>query len=395
MRKERKFSIDLLPVMGIIGLALVILYFLLSTLNPGSAGEPPTNDRYHLFTRLYKQLGYSIIEHYPRHLPKPRENMIIYFDYQENPKELKKLINHWVKKGGTLWIAGIEGDKDPISSCKLASSKLKTVYDRSTGAEEGSFVKKTVVRLKGTETKHFAKDNKLDPDGILLESRQGPLCYKIPKGDGWIFALSDSSLLSNEFLQQDKAAVFFNRMLQPYFGRRIYTLRSDLLGQRNASKTIPVLALLFKDKLLFITLQILWILALFMARQGKRFGEPQLIDPYARRTLTEHLKAIGHFYWKTGNSGIVDEINGEYFKYMLGKLTGLQWKDNPTPEDIQKIKTQLSAHDPSITPEQIRDCLKKDPRISTSRLLHKAKAQDRILGHLKVKSQKSKVKTQN
>jgi hypothetical protein len=382
MKQRAKFKVDILPVLGIIGLLLVMLYFLLANFGQSDTGELPPDDPYYLFTRLYKKLGYPVIDHYPRRLPEPDQDLIIYLNYEKNPKELKKLLNQWVKRGGTLWIAGIEGDRDPIESNELAGSNLKTVYSGAVNPEAGASGSKPVFRLKGKYTRHFLPDNNLDPKGILLYARQGPLLYKTKQGDGTIFVLSDSALITNEFLRQDKAAVFFNRILRPYFGKRIYIHRRDLSGPQ---KTTPVLALLFKDKLLFITLQLLWIMALFMAREGKRFGEPQLIDPYARRTLSEHLKAVGHFYQKAGSPGIVDEINGEYFKSMLAKITGLQWKDPPTPGDIEKIKNHLAAHDPGITPEQIRDLLKKDPHITTSRLISKAKEQDRVLKRLKSK----------
>lgn len=381
MRQRKKLKIDILPVLGIIGLLLVMLYFLLSNLNQGStADDPSSRDPYYLFTKLYKNLGYPVINHYPRRLPKPREDLLIYFDYDGNRKELKKILTRWVNQGGTLWIAGIEGNTDPISTSELAGSNIKTVYGGIMNAEAGPSKGKPVLKLKGKYVKHFLKNSDLDSSNILLYSGQGPLLYQTTQGTGSVFVLSDSVLLTNEFLRQDKAAVFFNRLLRPFFGKRIYVLRSGLSG---GPKATPILALLFRDKLLFFTLQLLWIMVLFMARQGKRFGEPQLMDPYARRTLSEHLKAIGHFYQKTGSPGIVDEINLEYFKYMLTKITGLQWKDPPTSEDIEKIKNHLGPNDSGITREQILDSLKKEPHITTSRLQTKAKGQERILKQIK------------
>lgn len=382
MKQGTKFKIDILPVLGVIGLILVMLYFLLSNLNQGGAGEPPARDPYYLFHKLYKNLNYTIIGHYPRRLPEPRGNLMIYFNYDGNEKQFNKLRGQWVKKGGTLWIAGIQGDLDPVSSGGLACSRIKTAFHHRANPEAGPPGGKPVVTLKEKYVKHFIKDSEWDGEGILLDSGPGPLLYKTSEGLGSILVLSDSVLITNEYLRQDRAALFFNRLLQPYYGKQIYIFRADLSG---GPGTIPVLVLLFKDKLLFITLQLLWILALFMARQGKRFGEPQLLDPYARRTLSEHLKAIGHFYQKTGRPGIVDEINGEYFKYRLTKITGLQWKDPPALEDIDKIQNHLGLGDTVITREQIMDCLKKDPHITPSRLYNKAKEQDRILKRLKVK----------
>lgn len=377
-----KQKIDILPILGIIGLVLVMLYFLLANLNQDAAGVPPDRDPYFLFHKLYKKLGYSIIDHYPRQLPGPRGGLIIYFDYGGNKKELTKLRDQWVKNGGTLWIAGIEGDLDPISSNGLTSSRIKTVYQGAGNAGPSSG--KPVLKLKGKNVKHFLPDSDLDPKNILLDSKEGPFLYKTVRGLGSIWVLSDSALLTNEYLRQDKAALFFNRLLQPYYGKRIYILRNDLSG---GPKTIPVLALLFKDKLLFITLQLLWIMVLFMARQGKRFGDPQLMDPYARRTLSEHLKAVGHFYQKTGSLGIVDEINGEYYKYMLTKLTGLEWKDAPTPGDIKKIKDHLRPDDSGVTEEQIMESLNKDPHITANRLHNKSKIQDKVLKQLRGRNQ--------
>lgn len=383
MKQGRKLNVDMMPVLGIVGLVLVILYFLLSNINPGGAGKPPGDDRYYLFTRLYKNLGYRLIEHYPRRLSKHNGDLMICFDYQDNPRELRKLMDEWVEKGGTLWIAGFEGEKDPVGKMTPEQSKLKTVYGGVFSPEAGPAQGRPVVSLKGNSTRHFAKDSGLKPESIILYAREGPLFYRKSQGDGSVWVLSDSVLLANDFLKQKKAALFFNRLLQPFFGKRIYMVRSDLLSSRNSQKTKSILALLFTDRLLYITLQLLWILALFMARQGKRFGEPELVNPYARRTLNEHLKAIGHFYQKAGHAGIVDEINGEYFKYMLAKLTGLQWKDAHGPGEAERIASHPAIQSAGLTREQILEALKKDPRITPHKLMAKARMQERILKELK------------
>jgi hypothetical protein len=269
---------------------------------------------------------------------------------------------------------------------KLRTSSIQTIRVAPSYAAAGRTRIQTINRFGGNYLKHFTPNHDLRKESIILDSKAGPLLYKTFQEGATVFVLSDSALLTNEYLQDDNTAVFFNRLLAPYFTKRIYFIREDLNGP---GKTVSILTFLFQGNLLFISLQLLWMFGLFIAWQGKRFGSPQLADPYARRTLSDHLKAVGHFYQKTNSLRILDEINCDYFKYMLHKITGFQWKEPPGLEDLEKIKklSQTGA----IGKEQFMECLRKDPLISSNRLQTKAKLQDQILKSLNKKLVKGRM----
>lgn len=108
-----------------------------------------------------------------------------------------------------------------------------------------------------------------------------------------------------------------------------------------------------------------------------------MVDPFARRTLSEHLKAVGQFYQKTDALRIIDEINTDYFKYKLSKKTGLHFKSSGQPEELEKIQRYLSPNNSEIDREQLVLSLKNEANITITRLQQKETIRDSILKSLR------------
>lgn len=350
MKRIKEIKIDIVQVLGALGLILAASYFLFINLG----GEPPESNgprgEYSLFYKLYNNLGYRLKELPMSALPKQRGDVLICFDRDLDNEALEEIIEEWVKPGGALFIAGITNSEDPLSSIKVNVSRINSIYARNrTG------LKYRIFEPKGEFLKHLAKETDLSREKVLLDSEQGPLLYKTTKGAGSVFVLTDSDLLKNSYLKEENVAIIFNDLLKPYYWKRIYLIWPAGTGS-SVSKEVPVLALLFRDKMVFITLQLIWVMMLFILWQGTRFGEPQLLDPYRKRTLSEHLNAVANFYQKTNSIKIIDQINLEYFIFKLNKITGRRFKSSPQPEELKQIVEYLENVVPGLSPNQIKFC---------------------------------------
>lgn len=376
MKAGQRSQFDFVPVLGVLGLIFVVLFFLLFSLGGEPTAGLQETDSYALFHKLFRQLGYQVQVQYTRLLPRPEGNLLVYFDYEYDRQNWQQVLRGWVKPGGTVLMAGISDETDPVSSHRLETDPVQFVYGVTPSATPRSKARKLNLKLKEHSLKHLPYPNHLKAGSVLLESTHGPLLYQTTHGAGKIMVLTDSSLLQNDLLREGKTAIYFNRLLEPYFLHRIYIMDPNTARQ---TKPVPLLALLFRGKLGYLTLQLLLLIALFGVWQGKRFGRPQTAAPYARRTLTEHLSAVGNWYQKTGSIAMVDEINCGYFRALVHKATGLQLKEPLQPDELEKLQNVLATRGLALNREQLWDSLTPDPRINLSALQKKEKLQDRIV----------------
>jgi hypothetical protein len=380
MKKEAKRSIELLPVLGIVGLLFVILYFVLANIKVDPGKEPQRRSEYYLFYKLYGRLGYKIGDHPFTTIPLHPGDMAVCFDYDGEQTVLNKGLQQWIERGGTLFVGGLKGKEDPFSSSPIKAAPTRSIIRRRPQAARAA-KEPVLVRLNGRASiQYFTATADVERHHVLLDSEHGPLIYAMKRGKGRIIVLSDSRLLTNDYLRKENLAVFFNQLMRPAFKQRIYILRQDIA---NRQKAVPLLALLFTGKLVYLTLQLLWILLLFIVWQGKRLGEPQLVDPFARRTLSEHLKAVSQFYQKTNALSIVDEINSDYVRYKLWKKTGVQWKERGPSQDAERLRRRLGSNRSGVKLDQVIMGLKREPHITLSRLYQKEKVREAILKSLR------------
>ena len=378
MKPIKRIKIDIVPVLGITGLLIIAFCFLVVNLGGEPLGENWQKGEYTLFYRLYKKLGYRFNELHTSTLPKQQGDLLIHFDMDLKKEELDKVVEQWVKPGGSLFIAGITGFRDPLYFAKLDASPIYSVYEQTQ-----TRLRRRITDLNGELIKHIINGNDIIPQQrVILDSEQGPLLYQTTKGAGLILILTDSDLLKDDYLKEEKVAIFFNELFKPYFKKRIYYILGDTV-QSSPSKATSPLTLLFKDKMRFISLQIIWIFLLFILWQGTRFGEPQSIDPYRRRTLSEHLKAVANFYQKTNSLKILDQINLEYFIFKLNKITGRRFKSSNSPEELNNIIKYLETTFANISVDQIRFCFAKAENQILSQIQSKEKLRNTILKTLK------------
>jgi hypothetical protein len=375
MKQRLKLHIELLPVLGVLGLIFVALYFLILNFGEPSGKPRLENSPYALFYKLYPKLGYRFKIQYSLHLPQPRRDLLIYFDYDGNAAELATLRRQWVQPGGTLLVAGINANVDPISRCRLQTDLLHSGAVVQ-GSEAGVKFTPGRLNLKNQALKHLPVTYQSNRNHIILTSGRGPLAYRTKSGAGTMFVLTDSDLLKNNILRGPAAAVFVNELLRSHYRKRVYLLEPNLARRPRAT---PIIKFLFQNKLLLITLQLLWMGLLFLAWQGKRFGAPQPAAPYARRSLSAHLQAVGNWYHKTNALAIVDAIHCDYFQYLLRKRIGCALKAGHRATGLDQIAALLVAVDSGLGQEQLKASLTKEDPITFSRLQRKVKLQEQIL----------------
>jgi hypothetical protein len=107
------------------------------------------------------------------------------------------------------------------------------------------------------------------------------------------------------------------------------------------------------------------------------------LDPYRKRALSEHLKAVANFYQKTNSLMILDQINLEYFIFKLNKITGRRFKSSNRPEERNIIVKYLETAVPDLSSSQIRLCLSETKNQTLSQIQSKEKLRDTILKSLK------------
>jgi len=380
MKLFKGFKIDIVSVLGVIGLLLTVLCFLSANLSGDSVDRVQQVGPYSLFYRLYKNLGYRLKKLNATTLPNQQGDLLIYLDCNPNKEDLNNLINQWVKPGGSLLIAGINDDYDPFCSAKVNTSRVNSIY-----IKKESRHRQTILKPNGKQLKHLPENNDWALKNAIVFSEQGPLLYHTTQGAGSIYVLTESDLLKISYLREEKVAIFFNDLFKPYFHKRIYLIYEV---PTRTDQAIPVLTLLFKDKMFFVTMQLIWIMLLFVAWQGKRFGQPQLMDPYRKRTLSEHLKAVANFYQKTRSLKIIDHINLEYFKFKLDKIMGRRFKSNGDPKEFENLIRYLGTVLPDISEKQIRFCFSETENLMLNQIQNKERIRNIILKSLKRERQR-------
>ncbi|MCP4136812.1 MAG: hypothetical protein GY754_37930 [bacterium] len=357
-------KIDTKIILGIMGILFIAFYIL-----AGSITQSPESDdgffseqyhRYDFFYKLFRNLDYTVRKYNKKELP-GTENIVFFFDYSEEAAEekndtktektektekkeaakknsskeelipddfdfekskpkiekkpYKETLLKWAESGGTLFILGVDTETDPLSGKPIKEGSYKQIRIDSAISQDV----KSLPMLSG---KYIALPRNPYQVTKLLSTSNGTLLYRKPYGSGSIFILSDSALFANEHMKNEQAAVLVNNLLKPYFENTIYIVQRNLFSYSVSSP----LVILFKSKMLYITLQIMLLCVLFVWWKGTRFGTPVHYRPNARRSLTEHITAVGLLYRKSQSMPIIEKINRSYFIYKVKKQLGLTRK---------------------------------------------------------------------
>lgn len=307
----KKYNPQILIPVGIF-FALILAFTLLQvtgarTVEYGEGSKvSEKHQSYYVFYKLLSRLGYKTRKWYGN-IPRFSKNVIVMFDYNENDSELLEEVVEWVKKGNVLFLIGNRTDNDPVldSPLKTTGEPGEVVVDRAYSEDVDTLFLESASVFEG------------EHDGrALISCEEGDLLVSASLGDGNVYICPDTQFFRNRDLLNYPHGIFLNNLFKKYYDHKIlvYEYKPDIKTAIN-----PIM-ILFKGKLLFVTLQLLLIGLFFCLWKGKRFGSIVKLNPFARRSLKEHLLAIGYFYQRTGYYKVINTIDAKYFLFQLGRI---------------------------------------------------------------------------
>ncbi len=357
-------KINTASVIGIVGLILVALYTVSQLARFDKTGSKTRDSRYQLFYRLFKGLGYQTKHWSEEELP-DSSGLILYFNYEEANKVILEKLIHKVKDGGVLVLAGIESDHEPLQDKKVLSGRIGTLKVHESLSED-------VGKLSTAHGRYFHSDMK---GKVLLSFDDKPVLLETTSGKGKIYLLSDSSLFNDFHMADENVAVFINNLLKPYYEDKVYILHGKHYSgkaSRKAEDGLTPIRMLFQGKLFFIAIHLILMGGLFILWKGKRFGQTLRLNPRSRRSLTEHLTAVGLFYRKAKSTHIVDHIQTQHFVFRLKKLLSIPY---PSSEEVL-IKAGTKGF--NVNKETLTNLI-KESHASESELLSREKEREKVI----------------
>jgi len=316
-------------------LFLLLYVFILLTGDPSAGGGRNSSFNqgergYFLFHHLFVQLDYRLQRHFQSQAPEGR-GCLIYFDYFPSGNDQLQPLLDWVKKGNVLYMVGIFQDRDPIFSRKIQAAVCDGIVSKTL-----TFSPRYVRSIK-----------KQEGDQVLLHSGSDVLVMGMQLGQGRVFLIPDNFLFVNSLFTNPNHAVFLNSLFAPYFNNNIYIYEYGT----NVYKVKQPILILFRGKLLYITLQLMLLGLVFLLWRSKQFGKPRRFDSLKRRSLSNHLTAVADFYRKAGALKLVDSLSRNYFIYRARQMLNIKTK--PTASQLSE---KIAEHT-GETPEMIKQLI--------------------------------------
>lgn len=357
-------------IVGIFIILIVIAYVLVSIQGIEGLKQKEKMSPFKLFYTLFENLGYKTHKWYSSTLP-DKKGVFLIFDYvNRHEEQIQNILDKVEEDGSVLFIVGIDEDIDPYSNYDL-------IYESTENLTIDSSISQDVKKIDGGWGRVI--ESKLDEsDTKLISTKDKTILYSSYHGKGKVYILSDNSLLGNWKFRNENIAILFNNILKPYYNDNLYLIYAGEESKKFVNRS-PI-DILFEDNFLFITIQLILLGVLLLIWKGKRFGKGLRLNPYERRTLLEHLYAVGIFYRKSKRYGNIDKINSEFFQFRLRKVLNLSYKYSI--EKIVDLIKSLSNKD--LDKDQIQDLLKSREMISESELLHREKRRQEILEQLNI-----------
>jgi Domain of unknown function (DUF4350) len=176
---------------------------------------------------------------------------------------------------------------------------------------------------------------------VLVESVDGPLVWRVAVGDGQVLLLSDSRLVSNWALAGADNAYLLEWLAQLSAGDGPILFEEFSHGYTTAT-SLP--RLLLRPPLLFVTLQVLLVLATLVAWRAVRFGPPRPAPRGDRRYKAEHVEAVADLHRRglhsTGAAGRLRMSLLTRLRERLGYGTGLG------EEQLFQVVARRTGQDP-------------------------------------------------
>jgi len=156
-----------------------------------------------------------------------------------------------------------------------------------------------IAFLRGVRQAPILEGDGLAAGEVLIEARDGPLVWRVAVGDGHVVLLSDSRLLSNWALAGADNAYLLVWLAQLSAGDGPILFEEFSHGYTTAT-SLP--RLLLRPPLLFVTLQVLLVLATLVAWRAVRFGPPRPAPRRDRRYKAEHVEALADLHLRGRHS---------------------------------------------------------------------------------------------
>jgi len=327
-----KRRIEIKTIVIGIGFLIILLYGVMMI--SGYQNAVPNNktaakqdlDGYYIFYTLLKRLGYKIEKtgSLGGHL---KTGCLIYLEGNAENEAVYAKLTNWLEQGNTLFLGVSEAATDPILGIEIKTC-------------EPEIIKPSNEMHSGVQTVGYTASRYFDSvknGTVLISVSSGAVLFSKSVGAGRLYLCAEPALLNNRSLQDKENAVMINNLFSPYFENTIWLFDSaSTIGQ----VANPVLVL-FRGPLFFISLHLLLLAVLFLFRQAIRFGLPAQFNPYARRTIDEHVQAVGGFYLRAKAYALIDGLESSYFLFSLRKTVG-DMRNKTKKEIMQAVATRYA-----------------------------------------------------
>jgi len=333
-----------------------------NTKNKGDKG-------YFILYNLLKRLGYKI-QYWDTFSGFRRDSVLFYINYKQSDSENFSEIKKWVADGNILFFVGMKTETDPVFNNSIIDGDLMEVK-----IQEPSLQGDNDITYKSTI--YFDKQS---TGQTLLGNSQGAVLLKNTYEEGTVYLLSDMLFLSNKTLADENIAIFLNNLVKKYYGRLFFVYEQGFSGRSNT------IGPLFQGKLFYFTIHIILMGIIFLLSQSIRFGNPIKFNPLARRTLQEHLVAVGYFYLKSNALNLADTYGLKYFLYQVKTILGI--KKKIANEKLVSLVYKNYAGDEEE--EDIGSLFGKTKVMSEKNILRKIRKRKDIITQLRAKRKHKK-----
>lgn len=367
MKKIKKF-VNVRNSIFVIASLCIALYtiIMISGYSGVEEAEQSTRNKsyrgYYIFYHLLKRLGYKI-QRRDTFSFFSRDTVLFYLNYRENQEEDFREIKDWVAQGNILFLIGMDTDTDPLFNNKIFHGDVQKINVHASLRDD-------IDELSYKSTLYFDKESKGE---TLLGNSQGSILLRHAYEQGTVYLFSDSMFLSNGSLVHENNTVFLHNLLKEYY------LNSLFVYEKESIVTSSPVAFLFKGKLFYLTIHLLLMGLVFILINSIRFGNPVKANPLARRTLQEHLNAVGYFYLKSNALNLADTYGLKYFIYQVKNCLGIK-KRMSTGELVQLLKKYNSIDE---SEDEITALFSKTGVKSEKILLKKRQKRNEIIERLK------------
>ncbi len=297
-------------IIAVLGIILIIFYTLIQIsgikntdtvdLNINDTG----NSGFYIFYNLLTNLKYNTtIWHFIRE-PQTKA-CFIFLDYDyEKINNLNNILDY-VKNGSSLFLIGINTSEDPVFKNEIVNSF--PIYEKIIIDDKYNYDIPNINIKINRNILTAANHN------VLLSNSEGSVLIKETYGEGYVYLLPDRGLFSNVSMTDSDVSILVNNIFKEYYDHELifFENESDILKEIN-----PIMVL-FKGNLFYITMHLILIFVFFIFYKGIRFGSPVKVDTLVRRSITNHLNAVGQFYLRIKANELVDELNINFFTFKL------------------------------------------------------------------------------